>query len=134
MNRLRTYIILKDRFCFEDYFNDNMCALYKQLFVKFRDGLLDLKANTGRFEAIPYHERICQVYNSDIETVVHILLECSYYDHLRHELIPLYFHMYPSEIQFKNLLNQRNLEIRIKTCQYLIQALRLGNTILQDRN
>ena len=134
MNRLRTYRILKDRFCFEDYLNDNMCVSYKQLFVKFRGGLLDLKANTGRFEGIPYHERICQVCNSDIETEMHFLLECPYYDHLRQEFIPLRFHMYPSEIQFKNLLNQRNLEIRIKTCQYLIQALRLRNTILQDRN
>ena len=46
MNRLRSNRILKDIFCFEDYFNDNMCASYKQLFVKFRGGLLDLKANT----------------------------------------------------------------------------------------
>ena len=136
MNRLRTYRILKDRFCFEDYLNDNMCASYKQLFVKFRGGLLDLKANTDRFEGIPYHERICQVCSSDIETEMHFILECPYYDHLhvRQEFIPLHFHMYPSDIQFKRLLNQRNLEIIIKTCQYLIQALRLRNTILQDRN
>ena len=68
MKRLRTYRIMKDRFCFEYYLNDNMCASYKQLFVKFRGGLLDPKANTGRFEAIPYHEIVCQVCNSDIET------------------------------------------------------------------
>ena len=74
----------------------------KQLFVKFRGGLLDLKANTGRFEAIRFHERICQVSNSDIETEMHFLLECPYYDHLRHEFIPLHFHMFLSEIQLKN--------------------------------
>ena len=64
-----------------------MCALYKQLFVKFIGGLLDFKSNTGRFEAIPYHERICQICNSDIETVVHLLLECPYYDDIRHRRI-----------------------------------------------
>ena len=77
-----------------------MCASYKQLFLKFRGDLLDLRANTSRFEAISYHERICQVCNSDIETEMHFLLECQYYDHLRHEFAPLHFHMYPSEIQF----------------------------------
>ena len=28
MNRLRTYRLLKDRFCFEDHLNDTMCASY----------------------------------------------------------------------------------------------------------
>ena len=131
MKRLRTFRIMKDRVCFEDSLNDNMCASYKQLFVKFRGGLLDLKANTDRFEAIPYHERVCQICNSDIETD----LECPYYDHLKHEFIPLHVHtcMYPSQIQFKNLLNQRNLEVRIKTCQYLIQALRLIEILLYKK-
>ena len=85
MDRLRTYRKLKDRFCFEDYLNDNMNASYKQIFIKFRCGLLDLRANTGRIESIAYSERICQVCNSDIETEMHFLLECPYYDHLRHD-------------------------------------------------
>lgn len=51
------------------------------MLIKFRGGLLDLRANEGRFDSIPFHERICQVYNSDIETDFHFLLVCPYFDH-----------------------------------------------------
>ena len=134
MDRLRTYRILKDRFCFEDYLNDNMNASYKQLFIKFRCGLLDLRVNTGRNESLAYNDRICQVCNADIETEMHFLLECPYYDHLRHDFFPAPFYLYPSTMQFKRLINHKSLEVRTKICQYVIHALRLRNTILQENN
>ena len=134
MDRLRTYRILKDRFCFEDCLNDNMNASYKQLFIKFRCGLLDLRVNTGRIESLAYNDRICQVCNSDIETEMHFLLECPYYDHLRHDFFPAPFYLYPSTMQFKRLINHKSLEVRTKICQYIIHALRLRNTILQENN
>ena len=125
---LRTYRILKDRFCFEAYLNDNIFISYKQLLVKFRGGLLGLRANTGRVESIPYNERICPICKSDIETE-YFLLVCPYYE----EFIPSYFYMYPSEIKCKSLLTKNNVDVRIKICQYLIQALKLRKEIVHER-
>ena len=51
MSRLRKYRILKDRFCYETYLNDNLITLYKQM-LKFRGGLLELRANMGRFDLL----------------------------------------------------------------------------------
>ena len=39
MSRLRMYWILKDRFYYETYLNDNLIILYNQMLVKFRGGL-----------------------------------------------------------------------------------------------
>ena len=114
MSRLRTYRILKDRFCYETYLNDNLITLYKQMLVKFRGGLLELRANTGRFESIPFNERICQVCNSDIETEFHFLLICPYFDHLRQEFISSYFYMHPSEVKFKILMNKDDTDLKTK--------------------
>ena len=134
MSRLRTYRILKDRFCYETYLNDNLITLYKQMLVKFRGGLLELRANTGRFESIPFNERICQVCNSDIETEFHFLLICPYFDHLRQEFIPSYFYMHPSEVKFKILMNKDDTDLKTKICQYLILALKLRDELLHERS
>lgn len=78
MSRLRTYRILKDRFCYETYLNYNLTIMYKQMLIKFRGGLLDLRTNTSRFESSPFHQSIPQVCSSDIETEFHFLLVCPY--------------------------------------------------------
>ena len=47
MDRLRTYKILKTNFVCERYLKEIGISSYKQVFVKFRGGLLDLRANSG---------------------------------------------------------------------------------------
>ena len=99
-----------------------------------RGGLLELRANTGRFESIPFNERICQVCNSDIETEFHFLLICPYFDHLRQEFIPSNYYMHPSEVKFKILMNKDDTDLKKKICQYLILALKLRDELLHERS
>lgn len=130
MSRLRTYRILKARFCCESFLQDNLFQTHKQILVKFRGGLLDFRVNTGRFESVPYDQRICPICKSEIENEYHFLLVCPYYDHLRQKFIPSYFFVYPSEIKFKMLMNLNNTQLRLKLCQYLISSLKLRAEIL----
>ena len=53
MDRLRIYMILKTNFGCERYLKEISISSYKQVLVKLRGSLLDLRANSGRFENMP---------------------------------------------------------------------------------
>lgn len=100
-------------------FNDNLKTMCKQMLIKFRGGLLDLRANMSRFESIPFHRRICQVFNSGIETEFRYLLVCLpiYYLILLSSEVGIYpslFYMYLSEIKFKVLMNRHIIDLKTK--------------------
>ena len=61
---------------------------YKQILVKFRGGLLDLRANSERFENMPLEDRTCNLCNMEVETEYHFLLICIYYHSLRKQYFP----------------------------------------------
>ena len=74
MDRLRTYKILKTNFGCERYLKEMSISNYKQVLVEFRGGLLDLRANSGRFENILLEDRICILCNREVETEYHFFL------------------------------------------------------------
>ena len=55
------------------YLNEININLYRNVIIvtKLRGGLLELRANTGRYENQAYGERICPVCNVAIENEFH---------------------------------------------------------------
>ena len=69
MDKLRTYKILKTNFGCERYLKEISISSYKQVLVKFRGGLLDLRANSGRFENMPLEDRTCNLWRWKPSTI-----------------------------------------------------------------
>ena len=65
MDSLRTYKLLKTDFGCERYLKDIKTSSFKQILVNFRGGLLDLRANSGKFEGLSIAERrFCKLCNT----------------------------------------------------------------------
>ena len=129
MDRLRTYKILKTNFGCERYLKEISISSYKQVLVEFRGGLLDLRANSGRFENILLEDRICNLYNREIETEYHFLFICGFNDSIRKQFLPAYFFNYP-EMKFKYLMDLNDVQLKTSICKYLIEALKLRAELL----
>ena len=108
MNELRTYRLLKENLTCEIYLNEINIATYRKAITKLRGGLLDLRANTDRYENIPYEDRICLMCKTSIEDEFHFLFECNNYGSIRQNFIPEYYYVHPSYEKFKDLMTRRN--------------------------
>lgn len=127
---LGTYKNLKTNFGCECYLKEISISSYKQVLVKFRGGLLDLRANSGRFENILLEDRICNLRNREVETEYHFLLICGFYDSLRKQYLPAYFFNYPSEMKFKYLMYLNDVYLKTSIFKYLIEVLKLRAELL----
>ena len=72
MGKLRTYKLLKEDLICESYLNEINISSYRKIMTKLRGGLLELRANTGRYENLAYEERNCLVCNVAIENEFHV--------------------------------------------------------------
>ena len=91
MGKLRTYKLLKEDLICESYLNEINISSYRKIMTKLRGGLLELRANTGRYKNLAYEERICLVCNVAIENEFHFLLECCQYNSIRpNKKIPVF--------------------------------------------
>ena len=131
MDRSRTYKILKTHFGCECYLKEISISSNKQVLAKFRGGLLDLRANSGRFENMQLEDRTHNLCNMEVETEYHFLLNiCSYFHSLKKQFLPAYFSNYPSEMKFKYLMDLNNVQLKTDVCKYIIEALKLRAELL----
>ena len=57
---------------------------HRSILAQFRNGILPLKIETGRYTQIPIEFRLCILCNEDqIENECHFLFECDFYQHIR---------------------------------------------------
>ena len=124
MNKLRTYNLLKEDLVCEYYLNEIDINLYRKVMTQFRGGLLDLRAQTGRYEKISYEERICPLCNDGIENEYHFLLECCQYKLIRKLYIPKYYYTYPTLFKFKEILTKKNKTIILNVCKFIVAAMK----------
>ena len=124
MSKLRTYNQLKEDLVCEFYLNEIHTSLYKKVMAQLRGGLLELRANTGRYENICYEERLCLICNGEIENEYHFLLECSQYKTIRELYIPKYYFIYPSYFKFKELLTKKNIIVLLNVCKFVVAAMK----------
>ena len=117
-NKLRTYRKYKKDLRPETYVTCYIPRHYRNVLAKFRCGSLPLHIETGRFNNTPLNERTCP-FDDCIEDEQHFLIDCSFYDDLRHELINHMQNLLPDFHQF----NSCDKLCSIMTCdeaQYLL--------------
>ena len=86
--KLRTYKLFKSTYQSEPYVTRYLSRSSRSIFSQFRTGILPLRIETGRYNNLPLHERLC-VYcqENEIEDEFHFLLECPLYTDMRQELL-----------------------------------------------
>ena len=103
MDKLRTYRLLKLNGGCHDHIFCVANRMFKTAFSRFRGGLLKLECNEGRYNNIPFSERICPLCNSDIQTEYHCLLVCPSLSQIRSKYSSFIWYTYPSINKFIQL-------------------------------
>ena len=96
--------------------------------------MLDLRANTGRYENINYNDRICKICNDSTEDEYHFLLECNIYDYIRSNFIPAFYYTHPSHNKFKLLMNKKNIATLLNIARYVIVAMKHREAFIKTAN
>ena len=103
---LRTYKLCKFEQTVEWYLTLDLPRKIVNSIVRFRGGLLRIGINEGRYENIPYLERICKLCNSnEIDDESHFLFRCTTLSTFRLPL--LNFHIFRSG-SFKSVFEAKN--------------------------
>ncbi len=77
-NKLRTYRTFKNTFEIEMYLNKAMAFKFRKCFSMLRCGTAPLRIETGRYERLPFEQRVCEVCDSDnVEDEMHFLISCN---------------------------------------------------------
>ena len=86
-NKLRTYRLFKTKPGAECYLQKVRNRHHRSAFAKFRSGTAPLQVEVGRFNNIPYDERLCTLCKqNDVENEMHILLHCDFYKDIQDDL------------------------------------------------
>ena len=80
----------------------------RNIFIKFRLGLLDLMVNEGRKMHIEKTKRLCPMCKLAVENEIHFMLLCPSYSDIRRNYIPSMFISKPPAVAFTNLLSSQN--------------------------
>ncbi len=78
--KLRTYKLFKSEPTAEYYVKSFMRRFQRSTFAKFRCGILPIQIELGRFRGQKVVDRICPLCKNAVETEIHFLLECSFYN------------------------------------------------------
>ncbi len=107
LNKLRTYRTFKSEFKAEAYCKTIMPLKHRSAFAKFRCGVAPLRIETGRYENLDVHDRVCPFCDNEIENETHVILECSIYNDVRTPLLE-------KACQFDNNFNSLTLSEKMK--------------------
>ena len=99
---------------------------------RFRGGLLRQKCNEGRYNGIPFDERVCPLCEGGIETEYHFLLICPNSAHIRSKYIPSIWDTFPPPEKFVQLYTNTNSQVINNISKYIFFAMkfRKNNVIL----
>ena len=87
-NKLRTYRLLKQDYAPEEYVL-LMNRSHRGAMAKFRSGTAPIRIETGRYEGIPVDERFCPFCPNQVESELHVILDCHVYEELTNPLFSL---------------------------------------------
>ena len=84
-NKLRTHRYFKKSFSNETYLNCVKNTNHRKALCQLRTSSHTLTCEVGRYDKLPYEQRICLFCPSKkVESEFHFLLECQFYNDLRH--------------------------------------------------
>ncbi len=78
--KLRTYKLFKSEPNAEHYVKSYMRRFQRSTFAKFRCGILPIQIELGRFRGQKVEDRICPLCTTAVESEIHFLLECTFFD------------------------------------------------------
>ena len=90
--------------------------------AKFRCGVAPIRVETGRYENIPFHERLCEHCNV-VETEAHCLLECYLYNDIRRELLEKAREVFSD---FDNFVMSEKLSVILSNIMSVLNIVSLG--------
>ena len=83
-NKLRTYRNFKDSLNTSNYVIKCQNRSNRRALALFRCGCAPIALETGRYQNVPYEERLCTICNSgNIEDEFHCFMSCSAYNDLK---------------------------------------------------
>ena len=101
---------------------------------KLRGGLFKIGCNEGRYSNTPFHERICILFNQDVETEYHFLLVCQTLSHIRSNHISSIWFTYPSVNNFVQLCTSKSTNIINAISRYVFSAMKFRSQYIKDMN
>jgi len=118
-DRFSTYRSFKSLLQPEKYLNDITIMKFRNVFIKFRLGIIDLKINK-RYQVV---SRICP-FCENTENELHFLLYCTKYQELREKYILKYYkNVHVSPLVF--LLQNESLFVTRSVAMYIYYAMKL---------
>ncbi|KAK6181789.1 hypothetical protein SNE40_009574 [Patella caerulea] len=130
-NKLRTYRLFKSLYGPEKYVTDNLVSSHRSALAKFRCGVAPLRLETGRYEGIPFENRLCFYCNDKVENEEHCLLECELYINFRNVLLSYIQVVCPNFASFNNsdkmsfiLSSDEVVKLSAKTCHDILKRRR----------
>lgn len=113
------YRLFKTIFQREDYL-DTLSSSLMHSFIRFRTLNHRLPIQRDRFTGIPRSERLCtKCGDEDVGDEYHYIMNCSFFNSKRRELIPHRYWKYANTINFQSLLCTKNKRILTKLVYFI---------------
>ena len=105
-----------------------MPTSHHSAFAKFSCGVAPLRLETGRYEGLPVHERICTFCQTNVENELHVIIKDETYETIRESLFQKARVLYPDfniltdeEKKIFLFSNQSMIRECAKTCWLILQ-------------
>ena len=85
-NKLRTYATFKEDYSVEPYVQI-LSRGQRRALAQFRAGVAPIRLETGRYEGLQEHERVCPHCRNVVENEAHVVLVCDLYQDIRGEIL-----------------------------------------------
>ena len=93
--------------------------------IKYRTRNNKLPVEIGRWNKIPFNQRICKLCSADIGDEYHYLLICKSIHEIRKKYLKQYFYTNPNTLKFEKLMNTKNKIESRKLCSFIEHILLL---------
>ncbi len=127
---MRTYRKHKTEFKAEDYLIKVMNRKHCSALAKFRDGVVPIRLETGRYESLEVDERICPMCKNKIEREGHVITRCPSYSVPKYILYNAYTQL---SDDFNSFTNIKKLCFILSNPDICILSAKTCHTILQQR-
>ena len=84
--KLRYYNMFKGSYAVENFVVSIQNRKKRSILSQFRYSILQLRLETGRFQDIPIEYRHCLFCDNLVESEIHFILHCPFYNEIRFEL------------------------------------------------
>ena len=126
-NKLRFYNLIKKDFRREPYLDTIKSFKLRKTMTKFRCSDHQLEIEKGRHRNLNVEDRICKLCHGGVETELHFLEICSYYDNLRTQ----YF-ANSTDVDWLAVLQYEDCNTIFKVANFIEKTLKLRESLLNQ--